>query len=368
MWYIVSLGFIWFLYFKYYFISIINSHFGTNLTTEEADKFGTKKNNFISRFYNKLISSYYTNFKNEDIKSELPPIINITDLTKDKFIKLTKNFTSPLVVKGFFKDSYAVQNWNLEYFETEYGEIELPTIEDANIKHIQSKISNDTYMSNHKYVKLKDVIENIRKKGNIYVNNVSRIFGYRPELLDNLNLETTKKYAGVDLKNSTSVTHMFLGGKNTGTTLHCSYTGNFFFNVKGKKKWHLIHPKYSMYLLPTLSRSGLFAVSKTDIFNKKDITEKIPRYEFELDEGDLLFNPPWWWHAVKNESEYTIGCANRYTNMVAAIKNNPLYTFIFYSHPICNLEYGLFGLNKDERNKKFDEVLLQDMLRKNKKI
>ena len=368
MWYIVSLALVWILYFKYCFISFINSHFGTNLTTEESDKFGSKKDNLISKFYNNLIRSYHSNYKNKHIKSDSPPVIHKSELTKEKFINLTKNFTSPIIVRNFFTDSYAVKKWNLEYFESTFGDIELPIIEDANVNNLQTKMSNDTYMSNHKYVQLKQVIENIRNKGNIYVNNVSRIFGYHPKLLDHLNLETTKKYCDVDLKNSTNVTHMFMGGKNTGTTLHCSYTGNFFFNVKGVKKWYLIHPQYSKYLLPTLSRSGLFAVSKTDIFDKKDITEKIPRYEFKLNDGDLLFNPPWWWHAVKNESAYTIGCANRYTNIIAAIQNNPLYTFIFYSHPISNLEYGLFGLNKNERNKKFDKVLLQDMLRKNKKI
>ena len=149
--------------------------------------------------------------------------------------------------------------------------------------------------------------KDIKLEKPVYVNNVSRIFGFYPELIDDMELDNIKDKIGIDLKNSNEVNHMFLGGKSTGTTLHASYIGNFFFNIKGIKKWYLIHPKYSNILLPTLSRTGLFAVSKVDIFHKNDLTEKVPRYEFELNEGDLLFNPPWWWHAVKNQTDYTIG-------------------------------------------------------------
>ena len=142
----------------------------------------------------------------------------------------------------------------------------------------------------------------------MYINNVSRIFGYHPELLDSLDLEKIKYYSGEDIKNEVHITNLFIGGKDTGSSLHCALTGNFFYNIKGQKLWYLIHPKYTKLLKPLLSRTGLFSVSQLAIcvHAKKGAVLNIPRYEMLLDEGDMLFNPPWYWHAVINKSAYTI--------------------------------------------------------------
>ena len=37
-----------------------------------------------------------------------------------------------------------------------------------------------------------------------------------------------------------------------------------------------------------------------------------PIFEVTLEPGDLLLNPPWWWHAVRNVSETTVGVASRW--------------------------------------------------------
>lgn len=354
---------------KYVILSFINSHFGTNITTQESDKNGNSRENWISKKYNKMIRDYNNSLSNKLYKASAPPIIHISKLTKKRFIELTDNFSKPLIVKGFVKNSPAVNKWCLQYFSKNYGDIKLPVIKDANIKKYTGSEIDTNYMDDYSYLQIKDIIKDIEQGKKSYVNNVSRIFGYHPELLDDLDLDKIKKYSGLDLKNSNTVTHMFLAGKNTGTTLHCSYTGNFFFNVKGIKNWYLIDPCYSSYLLPMLSRSGLFAVSKLNVFDDTRFRMlKVPHYQFILEEGDLLFNPPWWWHAVKNETRYTIGCANRFSNFLVGMKNNALYTTIMCSHPIANIGFAFTGNTKAESNKNFDKSLLQDILRKNNKI
>ena len=32
-----------------------------------------------------------------------------------------------------------------------------------------------------------------------------------------------------------------------------------------------------------------------------------PVYSTVLDEGDVLFNPPYWWHSIRNVTETTVG-------------------------------------------------------------
>ena len=349
-------------------IAILNSHFGTNLSTQESDNKNKSIKNIISKFYDDQIESYYKNspFKHYVEPSEVPSI-DISDLTKDKFIELTNNFTTPLVVKNFLKNSPAVKHWNLDFFATKYGDVKLPVIENADINQHQTYLDSKS-PEKYKYVTMAEFVESVKQGKKLYINNISRIFGYRPELLDYLELEKIKEYTGENIKDEVHTTNLFFGGAGTGTSLHCSITSNFFYNIKGQKLWYLIDPKYSNYLKPLLSRTGLFAVSLLDICTAKpgDYPLNIPRYEVLLEEGDMLFNPSWWWHAIINKTDYTIACANRFTKYWAGFKNNPLFTTILFSHPIANYnDFGKFK-TKTEANIGFEKALLGDILKGNK--
>lgn len=355
--------------YNFHLIALLNSHFGSNLSTAESDSKDKKNNNWISVMWENQIQKSYQN--SPLTKNVLPtqiPTIAMKALTKEKFIALSENFTRPIVVKGFLKECPAVQKWNLDFFAKKYGDVDLPVIQDGSIEGHKKYIgSYGAY--GHQYIKMKDFIESVKKGKKQYINNVSRIFGLHPELLDDMELEKIQKYTGEDIKNEIHITNIFIGGKGTGTSLHCAFTGNFFYNIKGNKKWYLIDPKYTKYMLPQLSRTGLFAVSRLDICGAKkgDYVLNIPRYEVVLDEGDLLFNPPWWWHAVSNNSEYTIACANRFKKTTSALKNNFLFTLIFASHPIANYQDFHGGVKtREEANLHFDKALIGDILRSSK--
>jgi hypothetical protein len=346
-------------------ISILNSHFGTNLSTQESDNKTKSIKNIISKLYDDEIDTYYNNSPyTEYTEPTNVPSIDVKNLTIEKFIKLTNNFTTPLVVKNFLKDSVAVKKWDLDFFANKYGDTKLPVIENADINEHKNYINSKT-PEKYKYITMKEFTDSIKQGKKVYINNVSRIFGEHPELLNDLDLGKIKKYTGEDIKDEVHITNLFFGGKGTGTSLHCSITGNFFYNIKGKKLWYLIDPKYTKYLRPILSRTGLFAVSLLDICTSKqgDYPLSIPRYEVLLEEGDMLFNPPWYWHAITNKTDYTIACANRFTNFWSGFKNNPLFTLIFFSHPIANYnDFGKFKTRKDA-NIGFDKALLSDILK-----
>lgn len=371
-WVIVALSVIFLLIVFNYsnIIALLNSHLGTNLSTQESDNQNKQIKNFISHLYDNQIESDYQNcpFKHYRKPDRLPEI-DISQLTKEKFLRLSNNLTRPIVVRRFLKDAPAVKKWNLDFFAHQYGQTQLPVILNADIKTHRSYMSNKG-SEKYEYVKMKDFVDGIRKGKKMYINNISRIFGYHPELLNDLNLEKIEKYTGEDIKNEVHITNLFFGGKETGTSLHCAMTGNFFYNIKGRKLWYLIDPKYTRYLRPLLSRTGLFAVSRLDICNAKpgDYVLNIPRYEVELEEGDLLLNCQWWWHAITNKTDYTIACANKFTNFWSGFKNNPLYTVIFFSHPIANYnDFGKFK-TREEANIGFDKALLSDILKQKKKI
>lgn len=345
-------------------ITILNSHFGDNISKSEEDNQQIQSNNIISRLYSNEINKISPFHRY--IEPYQLPSVDISQLTPNLFLKLTNNFTTPCVIRRFLSNTPAVNKWNLDFFQKNFGEIYLPIINDGSIDKHKDYINNrgETVVE---HIKLFDFIKNIKNGIPNYLNNVSGIFGHYPDLLDDMNLEKIYDYTGIDVKNSNDITHMFIGGKGTGTSLHCAISGNFFYNIYGNKKWYLINPIYTRYLSPRLSRTGLFAVSTYDICNanSNDYILKIPRYEVVLNSGDLLFNPPWWWHAVSNISDYTIGCANRFRDLKTALYNNSLYTTVLFSHPILNYrDFYDMGKTKEERNIGYDKALLGDITNK----
>lgn len=357
---IIIIVYIW----RYAILAIANSHLGTNLSTSEADNTISYTANLTSRLYDWYINREYKRMPFTQYYNPLSlPIIHIDDLTKQKFIDISKNFSRPIVIKGFLKNCAAVKKWNLDFFQQNYGDVLLPVIQDGSLDSHAKYITNS---GNHGYIctTMNEFIKSIQDGNKMYVNNVSRIFGLFPELLTDMNLDDIRKYTGIDMTNEIHVTNLFFGGNGTGTSLHCAITGNFFYNIYGNKKWYLIDPKWSKYLRPRLSRTGLFAVSLLDICKAQpgDPILNIPRYEIILEPGDLLFNPPWWWHAVANESEYTIACANRFTDFKCAFYNNLLYSMIFFSHPISNYSDFNKGDTREDANIEFEKSLLADIL------
>lgn len=319
-------------YNSFELLSLLNSYLGSNVSTGESDRNTELHNqNVMCSHYEGKIWELYDNcpFRTYVLHTPVPEI-HVNNLTREKFLQLSNNLSTPLVVRGFLKDTPAVKKWSPQYFAKHYGGSVLPVIANGEVSKMKGYGRTD-----HKYMKLADICQSILNGEKMYLNNVSRIFGLHPELLNDMQLENVKKYTNIDVKHSDNITNMFMGGKNTGTSLHCAMTGNFFYNIKGCKLWYLIDPKYTPYLLPSSSRTGLFAVSRINIFNAKpgDHIFNIPRYKVVMKSGDLLFNPIWYWHAIKNLSKITIACANRYDSYLTGFKNNPLYSTIFFYIP-----------------------------------
>lgn len=122
---------------------------------------------------------------------------------------------------------------------------------------------------------------------------------------------------------------------NNGSTLHNASADNMFLNIQGQKEWHFIHPSYTPVMQSSMSKHGMYSVSETDetfeedyyqfMVKKYPYFKHIPVYKVVLEEGDLLFNPPWWWHRVQNLTPFTVGCATRYYEVKKAITNVPTF-------------------------------------------
>ena len=307
------------IYFNYFeFLCILKNLLGKDFPIKEHDvdnEFLKKQSNIFDIIYYEYSEKKLNELKiNQPIQS-LPTMLP----NKIKYLReKTNNYRKPIVIKGLIKEFDCVKKWNISYLKKECGKCKVIGIENANILN---QFNNVKIIKDLDFSKACDMIENNEK---IYINNFHSIFWDCENIQKDLNISKMEKMISMKYKNCSQ---LFFGPKGTGTTLHCAMKSNFFFNIKGRKKWTFIDPKYSKYMKGALSDSALFVVSKLDYFKNKSILDKIPKYEIILEEGDVLFNPCWWWHCVENLSNYTIGVANRSSLGFKIINsNNNLYT------------------------------------------
>ena len=116
---------------------------------------------------------------------------------------------------------------------------------------------------------------------------------------------------------------LFLGVvKGTGTALHAAYTNNFYLMIQGEKKWTFFNPNQLALLYPDFQKKGIYMASQSRFLNIDTDTflDEFPliryaeRYEVDLKEKDILYNPMSWFHSVYNKTDISVACSTRWSN------------------------------------------------------
>ena len=245
------------------------------------------------------------------------------DLDMGRLREMFKDDIRPIVIKGYAKEHEAVKKWTPEFFKEKYGNL--------NIFFTSSeKLVNDTGITLSEFV---DQVLAGNPNRN-YIENMTDIFNYFPELHDQVGIEKIKNYLG-DYASYHKIAQFFLGGRSTGAVYHCANELNCFFNIYGLKKWTFVHPKYAIAMATTLMNKGFFVGSfikhrspKGFIENNTPLYNRIPKLSIVLEPGDVLFNPPWWWHAIDNQTQATIAVATRWRIEEKYIRQNICYDLV----------------------------------------
>lgn len=318
----------------YFILFLLNKYLDLKIT----DK-------WLNQFENKMINKYVS-------KTEIPPteipIINAKDLTNDLFVKLSNNYRRPIVIRGFMKDAPAVQKWNLEYLNEIAGDFKINTVTYESELEIKEMTFNEFVQKHNE---------------GIYINNNRTLLGTFPKLYDDVKdyiKLLINSLPSTNLRN-VHIAHLFIGStdkKTTGSNMHCAGNGNMFIQVKGQKTWVLIDPNYSCLLKGRVAQNGvhaqtLFDMPDTDISIYPTALKHLPRYEVTLEQGDLLWNAPWWWHRVANHKGLSIGMAVRNAKVTKLnVLNNLLYTlsgntYLMYNTLTISLYEKYIGKNKN---------------------
>lgn len=164
----------------------------------------------------------------------------------------------------------------------------------------------------------RDKLSSIRST-HAYIANSTSFLRKHP-LVREEDLARLRELSG--LQNEQAGMQMFMGLKTgQGTPLHAAFSHNFYFMVQGSKKWTLWHPDYLPFIYPHFSPSGIYMASltglrdmDTDDMSEFPLLKYAPRYEIVLEEGDVLWNPGPWWHAIRNVSPVSLAFATRWND------------------------------------------------------
>jgi hypothetical protein len=245
------------------------------------------------------------------------------ELSQGDLMKLYKEDIRPIVIRGYGKDHDSVKKWTPDFFKENYGDYKI-------FFTSTEKIVNDLGTN------LSDFVDQIisGSKNRAYIENMSDIFNHYPELHDHLGVQKVENYLE-GYANYHRIAQLFFGGLGTGAVYHCANELNCFFNIYGRKKWSFVHPKYSVAMGTTLMNKGYFVGSFVKHRSPKGFIEantplynRIPKLSIVLEPGDVLFNPPWWWHAIDNQTPATIAVATRWEIQNEYIRQNPCFDLV----------------------------------------
>jgi hypothetical protein len=275
-----------------------------------------------SPIYMSYITKKWNNLR--EVNPDPVPEIFIEDLTRETLLRVTNNLTNPVVIRGGVRDSFAVQNWNIDYFLENYPneivvvrELKGSDEEDAMSVRLQTRTIEQyaRMLRNGSY-------------GDVTIIASSSIFGRNKQLRNDTD-SPLEKYLKSP-KGEEIMAYQLFVTPGSFSKYHSEIANNVFRQIAGRKRWTLIDPKYSYLMCPYPLIAGtsvnpcLYSFGGNFI---ESITKKIPRQEVILEPGDILINAPWWWHDILSlGNQPQISVAGRLPNLAGTYSNSPLFT------------------------------------------
>lgn len=273
------------------------------------------------------------------------PIINSEDYSYELLKKATNNFRNPVVVKGLFDDTLGVKKWHEpDYLPNIIGNIELSVIPDAtygtsqrnrynsNFSEVFNDIINNENSTKYIFFPVNTRKDNNNKDQHLYKNNELAENEINKLVNNDLDIQKILWNSFGTKKHKTYVNSQLIIGRGykninstTGTGWHCAMGNNWFVQVIGKKRWYFLNPKYSSLFHPL--RVGPVAM-QVGIKNFDKYHENLPLEYVDLESGDLLYNPDWYWHTIKNYEGLSIGVPIREFNISLSFQNNYHFALI----------------------------------------
>ena len=253
------------------------------------------------------------------------PRFKVEDITPRVFQDAIRE-SIPFVIENLLGNADML-NWNVDYLDRHIGKIEVPIHQLTANGYTSGEINRKGTFH--------EVFEDMRLGlgARKYIDNVSDVFDQCPQLMKDIPLDRLKQYMARRFWGQ----QLFLGGKETGSRFHCASQCNLFIMVDGIKNWLFAHPRASVLFQPRMNPYGIYSYSDVYDLHTPDeqaqtLFDRIPLLRTSLAKGDVLLNPPWWWHSVKNATAQTIAMATRW-EAPYFLNDNWFYSIIQFLTP-----------------------------------
>ena len=259
------------------------------------------------------------------------PVFAADELTEGD-LDLLRRSRLPYVARGAASHLPAM-DWTLEYLEEGWGHHEGPINQASD--EPDPDTSRPTKMHHYydfRIGTLAEVAASIRAGGKArYVVAQDVMHADDDRLLRDVELESWEPYSGWDrnrhhwLKRRLYVGKLFsaqllLQPEDAFSLWHTEAGDNFFVLAKGRKRWTLCHPVYTAAMRPRVKKTTNYTGSNIDLRESDEVLESrgfrgylsIPLVSVELEPGDMLRVPSFWWHTVETlPGEPTIASSMR---------------------------------------------------------
>lgn len=285
------------------------------------------------------------------------------DINPEDFIKEYVNNPKPVVIKGLMKNKNLFEKWSRENLLKNYGTIKVIVSDLGKSAGDGFWRPNDSTYAPMWETSLKDAL-NPECKGYLY--GYGKIFEDCKELDDDLGDYVSVLKSFLPSMSLHVYKEVFIGNKahkdDEGTVFHCANEFNFMMMVKGKKRWQFISPEHTylcgMMIHPSsLHCSANVTGHKNTWRDLDELYSYIPVYECILEEGDVLLNPPWWWHSVKNLTDFTIGIPTRWAVPRHAYTNTDTIKELFTSFSKHKLRAKKKAIEENKFRMKYDDLM-----------
>lgn len=312
-------------------------------------------------------------FGNNNINKE--EIIKICDRNLDWLLKYGKICDKANSIEVLYYDSPNFNNKVNLYLKNDYPfvmrGINLKCFQTMRFNQLMDKVgNNNVYMSPSSDEECPDNIftefKNI-KKNKCYITNSTNLFYYYDDLLPDSDMDIIKNI--IDNYMSNDSKQLFVGVvKGSGTPLHAAYTNNFFIMIEGQKKWTFFNPNQLALIYPYFQKKGIYMASESRFLNMATDNQRIntefplmkyaERYEVELEEGDILYNPKSWFHSVYNKTDISVACSTRWSNSYNSIPDRYMLRYAHMINPELRnyvkdiyINTGVIGISQIDEHK-----------------
>ena len=213
--------------------------------------------------------------------------------------------SQPVIITGFNAPAF---DWTMDSFFSAYG-------------------NQRSGLLNTKTWAFEDLPLNmvIKHPGDFYYANSEQIWRDCPELLSGLNLPALSSMA----KYHSHLSCNFFIKKEKGVSVFLHNDGiaaTFFLQIVGRKHWRMVDPYFAPLVYPILRPHDAYTACR--FLNETEhehlpLLKYCPYYEAELNEGEMIWNPTYFFHSIKNLTDDTMAIATRWNGWPGKMMLDP---------------------------------------------